>query len=1176
MRKLTLLFTCFLGFLSLVKAQAPDLQLHFETAYSRFPNIPRGTLEAMSYGATRFGNILPEPGTHHHHGPDRLGLFGLISDGEGYFDNTLNEVLIYTPEDMSTDAFIHNERAQILAVAQRISALCTSYGVQSAADLAPVLKEFCEIPADNDANRYAQELYLYEVFSHLAQGIETPVLSVKPVSISPEDWFLPNNYEILRSPNVTVSSQGITNGRQMYDPDGNNPQPMSADYPPALWSASGNFSSRNGTAITAVTIHTTQGSYSGAISWLKNPAANASAHYVLRSSDGQITQLVLEVDKAWHVGSENPYTIGLEHEGYVSQTGWYTTAMYNASAALVRDICTDRNINPTTCYSGASGSTVNVLSSTFKIKGHQHFPNQTHTDPGINWDWPLFYNLVNNNNTCNAPAALTAGNITPNSVRLSWGSASGASAYLLRYKSSAATTWTQVTVSSINHMLSGLASGTTYEWQVASVCGSNTSSYTAGGNFTTMASSSSACTGNITDSGGTGNYGNNENWTYTIAPAGATAVSLTFNSFGLENTYDFLYIYNGPTTASPLIGSYTGTSSPGTVTGTGGALTLRFVSDGATVSWGFTANWSCTVPPVCAQATGLTASGITTTSATLGWNAVSGATSYTLKYKPVSSSSWSSVTPATNSYTLSGLSSGTQYQWTLATNCTNGVSADATGPLFTTLLPCTAPTTLSTSGITNSSATLNWNAIASATSYTVDIKPSSSTSWVSYTSTSNSYTVTGLSASTQYDWKIKTNCSGGTSPSSSATQNFTTLAPPCNTPGSLSATSVSYTSASVNWGAVSGAVSYLVQWKTSAATSWSSTTVTGTSHALSSLAQGTTYNWRVTTNCASNTSAVTATQSFTTLSCTTPSSASTSYVSTTVATLNWTAVGGAAGYSLEYKTAAATTWTIVNTTTNSHTLSGLTSSTQYQYRVRTQCITGIYSGYTTTGTFTTQASCYDAWESNNSSGTATAITSGTSKYGKICSSSTDVDWFKVTITATSSITFTLTQVPVDYDLEAYTSVFLSGSYNSGTTSETVTLSNRPAGTYYFRVISGSGGFSSTLDYKVTATVTPSVQGGHTVTDIEDNSLNVLSVTLFPNPAGETVYLKTNEESGVKNLKMKVVNLNGSVVLTQTEVYAEPNAVISLPVGNLPEGMYLLMTESEGFPVPFVQKFIIQR
>ena len=185
---------------------------------------------------------------------------------------------------------------------------------------------------------------------------------------------------------------------------------MSADYPPALWVAAGscNYSSRSGTAITAVTIHDIEGSYAGCISWFQNCAASVSAHYVARSSDGQITQMVLEVNKAWHVGSENPYTIGIEHEGYVNQTGWYTMAMYQGSANLVKDICSSNAINPLRTYfgPGCSGSTTQCLQGTcVKVKGHQMFPNQTHDDPGPNWNWETYYKLINNthyyNSYCN-------------------------------------------------------------------------------------------------------------------------------------------------------------------------------------------------------------------------------------------------------------------------------------------------------------------------------------------------------------------------------------------------------------------------------------------------------------------------------------------------------------------------------------------------------------------------------------------------------------------------------------------------------------------------------------------------------------------------------------------------------------------------------------------------------
>jgi hypothetical protein len=104
------------------------------------------------------------------------------------------------------------------------------------------------------------------------------------------------------------------------------------------------------------------------------------------------------------------------------------------------------------------------------------------------------------------------------------------------------------------------------------------------------------CSDTIYDLGGPNrDYYNYENFTYTIAPTGASGVTLNFTSFATELNYDTLWIYNGPSIASPLIGTYSGTASPGTITSSGGALTIRFKSDVSTVAAGWQAIWNCTV-----------------------------------------------------------------------------------------------------------------------------------------------------------------------------------------------------------------------------------------------------------------------------------------------------------------------------------------------------------------------------------------------------------------------------------------------------------------------------------------------------------------------------------------------------------------------------------------------------
>lgn len=106
------------------------------------------------------------------------------------------------------------------------------------------------------------------------------------------------------------------------------------------------------------------------------------------------------------------------------------------------------------------------------------------------------------------------------------------------------------------------------------------------------------CQGTLYDTGGAGNYGPNTDVRITIAPAGASNVTLNFTNFSFENDYDYLYVYDGATINSPLIGQYTGATLPngGTITSSGSAITIRQTSDPAVEEAGFTVNWTCTIP----------------------------------------------------------------------------------------------------------------------------------------------------------------------------------------------------------------------------------------------------------------------------------------------------------------------------------------------------------------------------------------------------------------------------------------------------------------------------------------------------------------------------------------------------------------------------------------------------
>jgi spore germination protein YaaH len=103
-----------------------------------------------------------------------------------------------------------------------------------------------------------------------------------------------------------------------------------------------------------------------------------------------------------------------------------------------------------------------------------------------------------------------------------------------------------------------------------------------------------ACNDTLYDMGGPSqNYYDNEHYTYTISPANASTIDLIFFSFSTEANYDTLWLYDGSSTAAPLIGAYTGTNSPGNFTTSTGSITLKFKSDVSTNSFGFRAYYYC-------------------------------------------------------------------------------------------------------------------------------------------------------------------------------------------------------------------------------------------------------------------------------------------------------------------------------------------------------------------------------------------------------------------------------------------------------------------------------------------------------------------------------------------------------------------------------------------------------
>ena len=201
----------------------------------------------------------------------------------------------------------------------------------------------------------------------------------------------------------------------------------------------------------------------------------------------------------------------------------------------------------------------------------------------------------------------------------------------------------------------------------------------------------------------------------------------------------------------------------------------------------------------------------------------------------------------------------------------NAASTWSTRIASFTLDPCTPPVCgdpsgLGSSAITNTSATVSWAVVTSAISYDVDYKVTTSGTWINAATAtaSTSVNISGLTQGTTYNWRVRATCSGGSG--NYMASQFTTNTP-CSAPAGLTSSAITSNSATVNWTAVSGGVSYDVDYKITGSATWTNavTATTLTTVNLSGLTASTSYDWQVRANCGAVGSSIYSSSQFTTI-----------------------------------------------------------------------------------------------------------------------------------------------------------------------------------------------------------------------------------------------------------------------------------------------------------------------
>ncbi len=104
-----------------------------------------------------------------------------------------------------------------------------------------------------------------------------------------------------------------------------------------------------------------------------------------------------------------------------------------------------------------------------------------------------------------------------------------------------------------------------------------------------------ATSGAFTDGSGVDKYANNSECTWLIQPTNANTITLSFSSFDTELNYDGVIVFDGTNSSAPVLGQFTGTTLPPSLTSSGGSMYVVFLSDEALRSNGWNASYTSTI-----------------------------------------------------------------------------------------------------------------------------------------------------------------------------------------------------------------------------------------------------------------------------------------------------------------------------------------------------------------------------------------------------------------------------------------------------------------------------------------------------------------------------------------------------------------------------------------------------
>jgi len=111
-------------------------------------------------------------------------------------------------------------------------------------------------------------------------------------------------------------------------------------------------------------------------------------------------------------------------------------------------------------------------------------------------------------------------------------------------------------------------------------------------------------TGTFEDGSGLYQYQNNINCSWLIDPAvNIVNIKLNFTRFNTEQNNDIVTIYDGENTSSPVLGVFSGSTLPPTITSSAKKMLITFETNGSIKEQGWDCSYSTTKPVYCTNLT---------------------------------------------------------------------------------------------------------------------------------------------------------------------------------------------------------------------------------------------------------------------------------------------------------------------------------------------------------------------------------------------------------------------------------------------------------------------------------------------------------------------------------------------------------------------------------------------